>query len=376
MYDGERGEGKAAAERYGVTGYPTLLVLDAQGNVLLRGGYPGADALGAWLERAAGAATAKGVEASLKKNPRDLGLLWHMAQRARSTGDEAGERRWLRRIVSADRAAGKPDAARASWRLAELSVTQRLGAQARAAALKQIRTYPASGEQALAVLAAAGASVKELESAYAKVIAATSDPSTLNRLIYTALGAGAHDAALAAAEKQVSLNPDDPNSYDSLAEVHNYRGDRDKAVATVKTGLGKKGPPQILAIMRENMRRFERGGPSPDVREAGSFDRVLESRFLFSSARPSDPESVTRRMLESEKHALSSACAGLAGRLESALLRVTIGASARVSRVEVLEPGAGARLKKCLIDAARRLPIPADNPEARVVIDVPLEAAR
>src|SRR5215510_3774020 len=72
QYDGERGEGVALAERFHVTFYPTLVVLDAGGTVLMQGGPPRPEEVGSWLDDAATAAGASGkqLEALARKRPR------------------------------------------------------------------------------------------------------------------------------------------------------------------------------------------------------------------------------------------------------------------------------------------------------------------
>jgi hypothetical protein len=309
----------------------------------------------------------------LKKRPKDIALLWKLAERARASKDSPVERKWLSRIETTDKTIGKEAAAQASWRKAEIAVADRLRKEARALALAHLRKYPANPQEALAVLAAAGADKKTLEAEYKRVIAATSDGSELNSLVYTALGAGAFDAALLAAEKQVKLTPDEANPYDSLAEVHHYRGDRDKAIATEKIGLGKKAAPALLAGMRDNLKRFETAGASSDVRAPGSFEHIFDRKMLFTSAASSDPIAITRHMFDSEKGAISKACSPKAHGLESAVVRVTIGQGAKLAKVEVLEPNAGDALSRCIGDAMRAIRIPADSKPVRVLIEVPFD---
>jgi len=374
VYDGERGEGVALAERFHVTFYPTLVVLDASGTVLMQGGPPRPDEVSSWLDGAASAAVSdKQLEALLKKRPRDVQIMWKLAQRARASKNIAAERSWLTRIEAADRSPAKEEAAQAAWRRAELAVSDRLKKDARALAIAHLKKYPQNPMEALSVLAAAGADKKTLEAEYKRVIAATSDASTLNSLVYTALGAGAFDAALMAAEKQVKLSPDEANPYDSLAEAHHYRGDKDKAIATEKIGLGKKASPGLLAGMRDNLRRFENGGTSSDVRVPGSLDQIFDPKMLLASSSAHDPAAITKRMFDSEKGSVTKACSPKAGGLDSALVRVTVGEGAKLSKVEMLEPGASSALSRCVADAVRAIRIPADSPAVRVLVEVPFD---
>ena len=375
-YDAERGEGVAAAQRYHVSSYPTLIIVDGNGNELMRHGFVPADKLGAWLEDSArSAVSGKALKALLAKRPKDVTLLWQMAQRARVSKDARAERSWLGKIEAADKSADRADAAKAAWRRAEMAVTDRLKADARKLAVAHIRKYPKNPMQGLTLLAAAGADKKTLEAEYKRVIDATSDGGTLNSLVYNALGAGAFDAALLAAEKQVKLTPDEANPYDSLAEVHHYRGDKDKAIATAKTGLGKKAEPELIAGMKVNLKRFEAGGTSGDVRVPGSLERIFEPSMLLARPPASDPVAISKRMLDDAKPAVTKACSPKASGLESAVVRVVIGKDAAIAKVEVLEPQASSGLRKCLVDAVRALKVPADNPAAKVLIEVPFDPA-
>jgi thiol-disulfide isomerase/thioredoxin len=375
QYDGERGEGVALAERFHVTFYPTLVVLDASGSVLMQGAPPRPEEVGSWLDDAAKAAVAtdKELAALVKKRPRDLQLLWKLAERARASKNVTAERSWLAKIESADRTPKKEDAAQAAWRKAELAVSDRLKSDARKLALAHLKKYPGQPMEALEVLAAAGADKKTLEAEYKRVIAATSDTGTLNSLVYTALGAGAYDAALMAAEKQVKLEPDEANPYDSLSEVHHYRGDKDKAIATEKIGLGKKATPGLLAGMRDNLKRFENGGTSSDVRLPGSLDQIFDRKMLTASSSARDPAAITKHMFDSEKGSVTKACSPKAGGLQSALVRIAIGGDSKISKVEVLEPGASSALSRCVADAVRAIRIPADSQAVRVLVEVPFD---
>ena len=171
------------------------------------------------------------------------------------------------------------------------------------------------------------------------------------------------------------LTPDEANPYDSLAEAHNHRGEKDKAIATAKTGIGKKGPPELIAGMKDNLKRFETATRTSDLRIPASLDRAFEPRALTTSAAASDPVAITKHMLDDAKPAVTKACSAKAGKLESAVVRITIGKNAVLERVEVLEPSAGKPLQKCLADAVRALKIPADNPAAKVLIEVPFDPA-
>ncbi|HSO23106.1 MAG TPA: tetratricopeptide repeat protein, partial [Chondromyces sp.] len=59
----------------------------------------------------------------------------------------------------------------------------------------------------------------------------------LNRLGYELLAGGNVGMAIAVFEANLRRFPDDPNSYDSLAEAHLTKGDRDRAIALYRKAL-------------------------------------------------------------------------------------------------------------------------------------------
>jgi hypothetical protein len=94
------------------------------------------------------------------------------------------------------------------------------------------------------------------------------DAHAQNGLVYLALAAHAYDAALTLAQLAVKRVPDAAH-WDSLAEVHYYRGEAVAAVAFAKKALERE--PANTGFQR-NLRRFERadGAPSPEVEEERS----------------------------------------------------------------------------------------------------------
>jgi tetratricopeptide (TPR) repeat protein len=69
------------------------------------------------------------------------------------------------------------------------------------------------------------------------------------------------DAALRHAEKAVELSPDHAGYFDTLAEVHFQRGDRDKAVAVQKRAIELEPK---KAYYRKQLKRLEAGDPSSE----------------------------------------------------------------------------------------------------------------
>jgi hypothetical protein len=360
-----------AAARYEVTSYPTLLVLDGKGAVLVRQVGLETEKVSGWLTTQTMALRSEAeLEAHVKARPDDVEALWLLARRAEARGDQAAMRSWLTRIEGADRGEGREEAAEAAWLRMESDLVEDQRRKVRAATVEYIRRYPAHADRAVRALAASGADRATLEAELARAVGAMGKDDNLNGLVYQALSAGALDAALAAAEKQAALHPEDPNAYDSLAEVHNYRGDRAKAVATAKQGLAVAGiAPELEAAMRANLARFETGGPSGDV----PAPRVLASPLepIAATLKPRDAETAARTLYTKNLPMIARQCSARKKGFDEVFVRLRVG-EGKLERVEVLEPGAPAGLKKCLDQAIRSVKVPAEQEPARVTMAVKL----
>jgi tetratricopeptide (TPR) repeat protein len=366
-YDGERGAGVAAAAKYGVTGYPTLVVLDGEGREILR--FFGAPKpLGDWLQtQSLALAPDAKLEARLAAKPDNLGVLWLLANRAKTRGDAAAASRWLSRIEAADKSPTKVDAANAAWARFETEMGGSVRRDTQKRVLKLLPRYPSLGGQAVRLLAATGTDAKTVEAALKGSIGGTTDPGALNDLIYLSLSLHAYDAALEAAQKQLKQAPDDPNSYDSLAEVYNYRGDRKQALATEDLGLAKKPPAALAAAMLENRKRFETGGPTPDV---GLPPRLAGPTALAQQQRP-PARNATDNLYRHAAAELGAKCADQANGLDEAYVRVQVSKTA-VEKVVILDPEASPGLRKCLDEAIRGVTLPADTEAVKVTLPIPL----
>jgi hypothetical protein len=327
-----------------------------------------------WLRRAARAGGSEAeLAAQAQAHPEDLMPLWILVERAHAKHDGAAERAWLSRIESADKSKDRADAARAAWRRTESDLREGLIAQLRARTLAYLDKYPAWAHSALPALAASGADRATLERAFTRAIdAAQLPPPVLNKLTYEALAVGALDAALHAAEKQLAAAPKDPNSYDTLAEVYNYRRDKARALELERQGLAIEGaPPDLVAAMRENLKRFEIGGPCKDVLGAPVLPEVLVMPQPSANALGGN-KAATRRLFEHAAAEIGQGCGKQSKGLEEAYVRVQVGPNPHIGKVEVLEPQASPALRKCLERALREVAIPADTEPARVTFAIPL----
>ncbi len=373
-YDAERGPGLEAARRYAVRGYPTLVVLDASGRELERQlGYD-KEELHPWLRDAARRAVLddRGLEVELGKRPGDVALLWAVYGRARGRGDRAAQLAALTRIETAAKGAHEAEAARAGAIRLEEELRAELEALLRTRVAAFVERHPGAGSDLLGALAATRTDPRTLDRLVQRVVAAA-PRGALNELTYEALRVGAYDAALVSARKQLDASPADPNSFDTLAEVHNFRGERAKAVELEQKGLALPGIPASLAqAMKENLARFERGEKDPALR-APELAAVL-SRFAPPASRAVDPRQVSERWLRDETPGKLGKCAApaKAAGFKEAVVRVTLGAAARPERVELLEPSAPAPLRKCIEEVLGALAVPPGTSPVRTLLTLPL----
>ena len=367
-YDAERGEGAKAADRYKVFEFPTLIVVDGVGNELSREAGFDPERVGSWLHRWSAVATSDAAAAEqLKKTPDDVRLLWAMATRAEARHDDGARRRWLTRIEAADKTPSRVEAAEAGWQRLKLDVHDKLDATLRPMLLAFAHAHPSRAGTALALAAAVGADKATVDGELRRA-ADASTGDELNNLVYFALGAGALDAALYAAERQRKLTPEDTNLLDTLAEVHHYRGEHDRAIALEKEAMARApGSPTLAA----NLERFEKRGsdPSPEVQKPSLVGDLLPDDGGGFEMPPTPPAELAKRQFAHESARVAAACArSWPKELDEAYVRITLGTSAHAEAVEMLEPRASAAFKRCVAATVKSIAIPADSPAVRFVV--------
>jgi len=380
-YDAERGPGVAAASRFGVSGYPTFLVLDEGGQVVVRNGGVDTDpaVFLALVRRAtiAGLSEDK-LRARLKASPADATLLLSAARwyDSRKRGAEAVG--YYDRAIKADGANKAGVAADATWEVSHI----RGGDRRREALVRDAadfaRRFPASSHayEALEIAVFSGdlpaAQTKALVAAY--VTAHLDRADALNAVVYLALAAGVPDEAQRAAERQRALQPDDANPYDTLAEVLHHLGQSDRALALSDEGL-RKAKPSERGPMQENRERFVRGKKEPWPDADAPRQRV--QRWLAQASRvPSldgdgngaeedrggGPEQEVMAFYGAMRgilHDAAAACSRDRGKLSEAYVRFRLGDGEGPPRaVVVLEPDATPQLKKCLAGFFARARLP------------------
>jgi thiol-disulfide isomerase/thioredoxin len=266
VYDAEHGNGVAAATKYKVNGFPTFLVVDAEGEVHDRKGGLGTS--GDFLRWAkAGQVMALSetqIQARLTKTPNDAQTVfaaarWNLAHDRNDAALELFERATK---ADADGKAGVlPDAV---WEHDEL-VRQAAGQKAMSEdAARYLARFPhterafgalhrvLAGKPALAP-AAAGKLIEQ--------VAEGRKPEELNDFTYTALAVGAIDEALVLAQRMVK-DSKDASLIDTLAEVYNFRGEKKLALETEDRALAFAAPGEKSAL-EANRKRYEAGAKTP-----------------------------------------------------------------------------------------------------------------
>ena len=379
-YDAEAGPGIAAASRYHVASFPTFLAIDATGVVRERSegtatGDQGVQLFLGFIDEAARSTIDEAtVRAKLAAHPEDPAV--HLvAARWYEARDRTADA-----IAQYDAAAGSPkaspeqraDAQLASRRLARIA---RWKHELVAEELDHARSAPGSIDTHALALATvdSGAAPAEIHAAIAKVLAAQTDPSTLNDFLYVALAAGANDEALAAAQKALG-DSKDPNLLDTLAECYHARGDRTNAVAVEDRALKLAGANPDAELVA-NRARFAGGtGESSEIKAvhdgvAKTWKRLADveqaaDASASSDAGSSDPGAAaamaTYMAAEGLGRSAGQACAAKAGTSDGAFAHVTVDGSGKVTSSTVYLPAGGSEaLRACITAqlAAAALPV-------------------
>jgi thiol-disulfide isomerase/thioredoxin len=402
-YDAERGAGIAAAARFGVTAYPTLIAVRSDGTAGERLVGPGsAAALAAWLRQTVASLqpALPDMVAAARSRP-TTGLLLALGRRYLADGDRASAKRWL---AAAERLAGggtakvAPPSSRAKAEArrergrgkpetsgAPSTASPSSAAEAEAAGWELARIEIEDGERALrARLAAAylerhpdGAHAVEAAQVYSLAVRATDDGaradaerilgraidasresgSRMTSLILSCLRAGATDAALRGATRGVERDRS-ALALSVLAEVRHERGDNAGALALLDEAEPLATPPlrPLLAAYRA---RYRKGGSDPgDALATG--DPLAPAAARATPPPPSpEQEAAERRAVEYRRllERVARACGPIAASSAFRRLWVRVALEAGVVRqVVVLEPSAPVLLQACVVAELRGAP--------------------
>ena len=290
--DAEVGEGETLAKKYGVRGFPTLLVLDAEGAEIDRiVGYRNPKAFVEEVGRIArGEGTLPALRKAVADHPEDVAAAVARAKRELVTDRAAGMKRLgdaLERAGDKDRtgaaeallALGAAEADARDSAHAEEHFRRLLGelgdtpAAARSAASLQTLVFLLPASKAFGLLDLARQAAKEPKDVLAaaqlahvwhqaqaaKALkewagAVGDDAQALNEVAWTAfLQKMAPKDALAWARKAVDLSERDPAVLDTLANLLQFVGKLDEAVTLEEEALAKSKEPRMRAEFAVNI---------------------------------------------------------------------------------------------------------------------------
>ncbi len=121
--DAEKGEGIDFAKKYGVSGYPTILFLDKDGNEIDRivGYIPAKDFLATIMDYNKGVNTLAYLKSALDKDPNNIEACLKMADKQMTFGNNAEAKKYLLNIITQDpeNKSGRKDDA--EYKLASMS---------------------------------------------------------------------------------------------------------------------------------------------------------------------------------------------------------------------------------------------------------------
>lgn len=121
--DAEKGDGIDFAKKYGVSGYPTILFIDKDGNEIDRvvGYIPAKDFLATIMDYNKGVNTLAYLQTALAKDPENIEACLKMADKQMTLGNDADAKKYLQNIIDKDpeNKSGKKDDA--EYKLASMS---------------------------------------------------------------------------------------------------------------------------------------------------------------------------------------------------------------------------------------------------------------
>lgn len=282
-YDADEPEGEAVVKRLQITGFPTFVVLGARGaEQSRRAGSPdGEDGVQAFLEIVRDAEGALDdeltIHAKLKAHPGDLGVelaaaRWYVARKL------PREALYHYESVASDAKASKLQRRTALEAAGHLKRVLAWRAQLIDDTVALLRSAPDLAEYDDLVLATVGSTLppEEAKALVATVLAAQTDEDTLNGMVYVALAAGAHEAALTAAQKVVGIKRS-PQFLDTLAEVRHARGEREEALKLEDEAL--QLAPTFAELIANRARFATSRRESNEIMTARARAEALRARF-------------------------------------------------------------------------------------------------
>lgn len=246
--DAESGEGPALVERFHVVGYPTVLVLDAQGQEIDRiFGFQPAEEFAATLRSYRdGSGTIGALRAAVDADPSDLRRVAELAERLAVRGEIEAARPYFDRVIAEDADNARGLRSRAHHFVGKYVYLRSRGDYARAVQEFDviIERFPSSADVLSAriqrgiALTRSNDTEGALASFEGAIAAAPDDSSLYNAIAWTLFRErAALDAAIAIARRGLEVNGEDASLWDTLAEVQFANGDSEGARASIAEAL-------------------------------------------------------------------------------------------------------------------------------------------
>jgi thioredoxin-like negative regulator of GroEL len=263
--DAEKGEGITLAKRYGVTAYPTMVVVDATGKELNRAqGYRPPTVFAQFLDDTReGRGTIEGLEKLLAAGQDTYLNRVALGEKYAERGEAAKAREHFERAIALDPADAQ---GRAAGLLLLLAGSER-SSGAHADAVRDyerfLALFPSSprsleARSGLAVSLAESGRPDEAFALYRKIAEERPDDAQVQSSLArfsAALKVGMDDG-LAAGRKAVALTEGGAAAYDALAEIHAARGEWDEAVIAAEKALEKRPTDNYL---RGRLEKYQEG---------------------------------------------------------------------------------------------------------------------
>lgn len=246
VIDAEKGDGVDWAKRFHVRGYPTLILLDAQGQEIDRqSGYsPMPDFLNTFQNFAAGVGTLKSMQAELATQPANHALALKVARKEADRGEGEAATMRLKAIVAADPDNGSGVADEAQAELAQQAFMASKDPQVLEQVLErwpQVEQGPEIYNILVGMASKAGDEDRMRSLLNRMVDQYPDNAELLNSYAWTCAEKGWDlEKAEAIAARAVELSKGDPGIMDTLAELQFRRGKVDAAVATIRQALAKR----------------------------------------------------------------------------------------------------------------------------------------
>ena len=266
--DAEKGEGIEIAKKYGVRGYPTILLIRADGSEIDRlVGYmppgPFMESLEGYLK---GVNTLGSLKSAVEKNPNDVSAQYNMAKKYAERNDLAAAAPYYEKVLALDPADKAGHAKEAAFYTGMNSLRQSKDPAPLAAFVKK---YPGTQETRGALATLMSFSIRQKSGDDAKryfeqyMAAAPGDAAMMNNYAWNCAEQKINlDHAAGVAEKAVALAKNDGERamyLDTEAAVEFARGARERAITLEEQALGllKGAPAKERKTYEEALAKFK-----------------------------------------------------------------------------------------------------------------------